>query len=65
MSYRRKWGSQTWHTVPNCPHWPFSAMEAEERDERPIHGELCSECQSRELAAMTSRSPRSRGADSR
>lgn len=45
MNYRRRWGTQIWHSSPECPHWPHSELEAEERDERPATGETCPDCE--------------------
>jgi len=45
MNYRRRWGTQVWHSSPDCPNWPQSELEAEERDEIPATGELCPNCE--------------------
>jgi hypothetical protein len=45
MNYRRKWGTQIWHSSPDCPNWPQSELEAEERAEKPASGDFCPDCQ--------------------
>ena len=45
MRYRRSNDKDAWHFCVNCPRWPRENFE--EEPARPVHGELCSECQAR------------------
>lgn len=45
-SWRRRFGSDTWHFCMNCTNWPTSDY-TEERD-RPRSGALCNECVAKE-----------------
>jgi hypothetical protein len=62
MYYRRKWGTTVWHSSPDCPNWPQSALEAEERADIPSNGEACADCARRARMPMR-RSARMRGGD--
>ena len=45
-TYRRRKGSDTWHWCRNCSSWPKS--DSEERKTKPLAGELCNECKSKD-----------------
>lgn len=45
--YRRRYGSDTWHSCTNCTRWPKSDYEERCQSQRP-HGDWCNECKAKE-----------------
>lgn len=44
-TYRRRYGTDTWHFCRNCTNWPTNGYE--ERLSKPTTGELCNQCRSK------------------
>lgn len=45
--YRRRKKSDTWHFHTKCFQWPalvISKKSIIEREDKPLHGELCNNC---------------------
>lgn len=53
MSYRRRRGSDTWHSCRNCSNWPTSNYD--EQHHKPTTGEMCNECKAKESAGTCQR----------
>ena len=47
MTYRKVWGTDTWHFCQNCSNWPKVAYQ--EQEEPPPWGHICHECKAKDI----------------